>query len=283
VKNACSRLTILGVIVALVALAAPQIVRQPREDSATPSRSPRQRPEGELKPAEKADTLEARPRPQDTADDAARRQRMVESQLRSRDIKDERTLKAMARVPRHAFVPELRRDQAYDDTPLPIPEGQTISQPYIVALMTQLSQLGPDSRVLDIGTGSGYQAAVLAEIVHHVWSIEILCGLADEARGRLASLEYDNVDVRCGDGYRGWAEQAPFDAIIVAAAPDHIPQPLVDQLAPGGRLVVPVGRFYQDLLVIEKASDGAIRRKTVAPVAFVPMTGESQRGAGTSR
>jgi protein-L-isoaspartate(D-aspartate) O-methyltransferase len=197
---------------------------------------------------------------------------MVKEQLAARDITDKRVLAAMRRVRRHLFVPESLRDLAYSDRPLPIGHGQTISQPYIVALMTQLGKPGKDERALDIGTGSGYQAAVLAELVQQVYSIEILCPLADAARQRLESLGYNNVDVRCGDGYAGWPEHAPFDVIIVAAAPEHVPQPLIDQLAPGGQLVIPVGRHYQELVVIEKQPDGRVKRRSVAPVAFVPMT-----------
>lgn len=201
---------------------------------------------------------------------------MVQRQLRGRDISDERVLRAMAKVPRHQFVPESMRGVAYQDGPLPIGQRQTISQPYIVALMTQLARPKPQSRVLDVGTGSGYQAAVLAEIVDYVYSIEIVESLADQARDRLAELGYENIEVRAGDGYQGWLEHAPFDLIIVAAAPDHIPQPLIDQLAPGGRLVIPVGRYSQNLTVVEKKKDGTITKETVAPVAFVPMTGQAQ-------
>jgi protein-L-isoaspartate(D-aspartate) O-methyltransferase len=206
-----------------------------------------------------------------------RRLRMVNVQLRGRDIVDERVLQAMETVPRHEFVSDAYRDVAYGDRPQPIGHGQTISQPYIVALMTQLAGPGEDARVLDVGTGSGYQAAVLSVLVEEVYSIEIVCDLADEARDRLQELGYDNVEVRCGDGYRGWEEHAPFDAIIVAAAPDHVPQPLIDQLAVGGRLVIPVGRTYQELLVYERQADGRVTRRSVAPVAFVPMTGEAER------
>lgn len=205
------------------------------------------------------------------------RSRMVETQLRARDIVDPRVLDVMGRVPRHKFVPESYRDLAYDDAPLPIGHGQTISQPYIVALMTQLASPRPGMRALDIGTGSGYQAAVLAELVGTVHSIEIICPLAEEAAARLKDLGYANVAARCGDGYRGWPEHAPFDLIILAAAPDHVPQPLVDQLAPGGKLVLPVGDLYQELVVIEKRSDGTVRRTSVLPVRFVPMTGEAQK------
>lgn len=207
----------------------------------------------------------------------ALRREMVRYQLQRRDITDRRVLAVMERVPRHQFVPGHSQYSAYDDHPLPIGHGQTISQPYIVALMTQLGQPKPTSRALDVGTGSGYQAAVLAELCQEVYSIEIVEPLAKEARQRLAQLGYRNVEVRYGDGYRGWPEHAPFDLIIVAAAPEHVPQPLVEQLAPGGRLVIPVGRPFQDLLVVEKQADGQTRRWKVTDVAFVPMTGEAQK------
>jgi len=202
---------------------------------------------------------------------------MVETDLRGRDITNANVLKVMGRIPRHRFVPEELAHQAYADHPLPIGYGQTISQPYIVALMTQLAQPNAKSRALDIGTGSGYQAAVLAEICDEVYSIEIIKPLAEEARKRLAELGYKNITVRSGDGYRGWPEKAPFDVIIVAAAPDHVPKPLVDQLAPGGRLVLPVGDYFQQLVLIEKQKDGSLRRKSEIPVMFVPMTGEAQK------
>jgi len=202
---------------------------------------------------------------------------MVEDQLRDRDIVDESVLEAMLRVPRHLFVPESHRRAAYADRALPIGHDQTISQPYIVALMTQLAAPAPEKRALDIGTGSGYQAAVLAELVREVYSIEIVCPLAEGAADRLESLGYHNVMVRCGDGYRGWEEHAPFDIIIVAAASDHVPQPLVDQLAPGGRMVIPVGDLFQELLLIEKHDDGTTEQQTLVPVRFVPMTGEAEK------
>ncbi|MGB4728295.1 MAG: protein-L-isoaspartate(D-aspartate) O-methyltransferase [Thermogutta sp.] len=205
------------------------------------------------------------------------RQRMVQFQLQNRDIIDADVLYVMGRIPRHEFVPENVIHEAYDDHPLPIGHGQTISQPYIVALMTQLAKPRKESRALDIGTGSGYQAAVLAELCREVYSIEIIEPLAKSAAERLKRLGYTNVVVRAGDGYRGWPEKAPFDVIIVAAAPDHVPKPLVDQLALGGRLVIPVGRGQQDLLVIEKQPDGSIRQTSVAPVLFVPMTGEAHQ------
>jgi protein-L-isoaspartate(D-aspartate) O-methyltransferase len=202
---------------------------------------------------------------------------MVDEQLRSRDITDPRVLEAMGQVARERFAPPEMESQAYDDYPLPIGLGQTISQPYVVALMTQLAQPTAASRALEVGVGSGYQAAILANLCKEVYGIEILQPLADGARARLAALGYKNVTVRCGDGYRGWPEHAPFDVILVTAAPDHVPQPLLEQLAPGGRLVIPVGRGLQDLLVIEKRPDGSLDRRSVAPVQFVPMTGEAER------
>jgi protein-L-isoaspartate(D-aspartate) O-methyltransferase len=182
---------------------------------------------------------------------------------------------AMARVPRHEFVPPDLRHRAYDNRPLPIGLGQTISQPYIVALMTDLLELGPGARVLEVGTGSGYQAAVLAELVGHVYTIEIVPALGEGARRTLERLGYRNVTVRVGDGYLGWPEQAPFDGIIVTAAPEAVPPPLIDQLKPGGRLVIPVGEAWtgQSLMVIHKQADGTLSRKHVLPVAFVPLTG----------
>jgi protein-L-isoaspartate(D-aspartate) O-methyltransferase len=182
----------------------------------------------------------------------------------------------MRAVPRHRFVPEAWRRFAYSDQPLPIGEEQTISQPYIVALMTELLSLRPGDKVLEIGTGSGYQAAVLAEITDQVYSIEIIESLAESAAERLGQLGYDKVQVRAGDGYRGWPEEAPFDAIIVTAAPDHVPEPLLAELAPGGRLVIPVGSFFQELKRITRRADGTFREESVLPVRFVPMTGEAE-------
>ncbi len=181
---------------------------------------------------------------------------------------------AMERVPRHRFVPPTLVDVAYVDRPLPIGMGQTISQPFIVALMTELAEPDPAARVLEVGTGSGYQAAVLAECVAHVYSIEIVAPLGERARALLADLGYRNVDVRIGDGYKGWPDAAPFDAIVVTAAPDHVPQPLVDQLKPGGRMVIPVGQEggVQRLLVIAKDRDGRTTTRRTLAVRFVPLT-----------
>ena len=206
---------------------------------------------------------------------AEERAAMVRSQIARRGVKDDRVLRAMERVERHRFVPEELRDRAYEDYPLPIGHEQTISQPYIVALMSALLDLDGDEKVLEIGTGSGYQAAVLGELADRVYTIEIVAPLAERARALLAELGYDNVHVRAGDGYRGWPEEAPFDGIILTAAPPEVPQPLVDQLAPGGLLVAPVGDVDQELLVLEKTAAG-LERREVIPVRFVPMTGEAQ-------
>jgi len=204
---------------------------------------------------------------------AALRGRMVTEQIQARDVADRRVLAAMRKVPRHRFVPEQFRAEAYDDHPLPIGEGQTISQPYIVGIMSELLQLTGGERVLEVGTGSGYQAAILAELAKEVYSIEILEPLARRAAATLRELGYAGVVVRAGDGYLGWPGAAPFDAIIVTAAPDHIPQPLVDQLKIGGRLVIPVGGYYQELLQCVKTPKGLLR-KSIIPVRFVPLTGE---------
>ena len=212
---------------------------------------------------------------QDTAR-SAERQHMVDRQIRGRGVRDPRVLDALATVQRHRFVPPRRQEQAYADTPLPIGSSQTISQPYIVAYMTEALQLPPDATVLEIGTGSGYQAAVLAEIAREVYSIEIVPELAERSARLLAELGYDNVHLRLGDGYRGWPEAAPFDGIIVTAAPDHVPPALVQQLAVGARLVVPVGDFAQEMRVVTMTDDGPVSETTL-PVRFVPMTGEAER------
>jgi protein-L-isoaspartate(D-aspartate) O-methyltransferase len=202
---------------------------------------------------------------------AERRRQMVETQMRARDIKDARVLAAMEKVPRHRFVRPSDVDYAYADSPISIGSGQTISQPYIVAFMTQALAVKPTDKVLEIGTGSGYQAAVLGQLVREVYTIEIVPELAERSGNLLKDLGYGNVHVRSGDGYLGWPEQAPFDAVIVTAAPDHVPQPLVDQLKIGGRLVVPVGRGDQDLLVLTRTPEG-MREDDRLPVRFVPLT-----------
>jgi protein-L-isoaspartate(D-aspartate) O-methyltransferase len=203
------------------------------------------------------------------------RSRMIEEQLVNRGIRDSLVLGAMRSVPRHLFVPEKLVPEAYADSPLPIGHEQTISQPYIVAFMTEALGLKGGEKVLEVGTGSGYQAAVLAEIVDDVYTIEIVEPLGLEAEERLKRLHYNNVHVRIGDGYRGWPEAAPFDAIIVTAAPDHIPRPLIDQLKVGGRLVVPVGDRNQELIQVTRTERG-FDKKSILPVRFVPMTGEAR-------
>ncbi|MGH9316694.1 MAG: protein-L-isoaspartate(D-aspartate) O-methyltransferase [Thermoanaerobaculia bacterium] len=209
--------------------------------------------------------------------DAERRARMVETQILARGVRNPRVLAAMREVPRHLFVDASEWDQAYEDHPLPIAGNQTISQPYIVALMTELLDLDPTKRVLEIGTGSGYQSAVLSRVAREVYSIEILPELANSAAERLKKLGYANVTVKEGDGYRGWAEHAPFDGIMVTAAPERIPQPLLDQLAPHGRLVIPVGGFFQELKVFRKDKEGKVSEESILPVRFVPMTGEIEK------
>ncbi len=205
-----------------------------------------------------------------------RRIEMVRTQIEKRGVRDQQVLDSMRTVPRHLFVPDVYRDAAYNDSPLPIGQGQTISQPYIVALMTELLEVEEGSRVLEIGTGSGYQAAVLAQMGVEVFSIEIKTKLCEAAAEVLKSLEYSLVRVRCGDGYGGWPDEAPFDGIVVTAAPDRIPDPLLDQLADGARMVIPVGEFYQELKVITRTEDG-YQERSVIPVRFVPMTGEIER------
>ncbi len=206
------------------------------------------------------------------------RERMVKEQIKARGIDDPRLLSAMGKVPRHLFVPPEYRDSAYEDRPLPIGYGQTISQPYIVALMTYHLQLKPTDRVLEIGTGSGYQAAVLAELAKEVYTIEIIPELAKKASERLRELGYDNVHVKCGDGFFGWPEHAPFDAIIITCAAPEIPPRLVDQLKEGGRMILPLGAdpFYQTLTLVTK-QDGELLKKRITGVVFVPMTGEIEK------
>lgn len=202
---------------------------------------------------------------------------MVRTQIERRGVKDENVLDAMRNVPRHKFVPASLQEYAYRDQPLPIGADQTISQPYIVAYMTEALNLSEGDKVLEIGTGSAYQAAILAEIVKEVYTIEIIPALAEQAHNLLSEMNYSNVHVRCADGYQGWPEEAPFDGIIVTAAPDHIPQPLIDQLKTGGRFIIPVGSGYQELILITKPDKGKIKQQTLLPVRFVPMTGEAEK------
>ena len=204
------------------------------------------------------------------------RMAMVEQQIIARGVKDPRVIKAMETVPRHKFLPPEEAPFAYEDEPRPIGHGQTISQPYIVAFMTEQLHLKPTERVLEIGTGSGYQAAVLAEIADSVFTIEIIPELARAAAKRLEVLGYDNVVVKQGDGYNGWSEKAPFDAIIVTAAPPKIPPPLLEQLKNGGTMVLPVGEYVQELVVVKKSATG-MAMQNILPVRFVPMTGKVQK------
>jgi len=217
----------------------------------------------------------------DTARHARARALMVEQQIAARGVGDPRVLDAMRSVPRHWFVPDDAEERAYNDYPLPIGEGQTISQPYIVALMTELLDARPASRVLEIGTGSGYQAAILAALGADVYTIEIKRGLFEAAQRRLQRLGYAGVRARHGDGYYGWQELAPFDCIIITAAVDHIPPPLLAQLAPGGRMVLPLGSPYgflgQTLVVVTRVADGHTLRQVLG-VRFVPMTGRAEQG-----
>jgi protein-L-isoaspartate(D-aspartate) O-methyltransferase len=200
------------------------------------------------------------------------REKMVKSQIEKRGIRDAATLTALRKVPRHLFVPESVVKDAYEDRPLPIGYGQTISQPYIVAYMTEIVKPTPDHRVLEIGTGSGYQAAVLAEVVKEVYTIEIVDSLGNQARNRLSKLNYKKVTVRTGDGYYGWKEKSPFDAIVVTAAAEHIPPPLIEQLKEGGRMIIPIGSPFrvQQLMLVEKKA-GKTRTTSIMPVRFVPF------------
>ncbi|MFP4619000.1 MAG: protein-L-isoaspartate(D-aspartate) O-methyltransferase [Spirochaetaceae bacterium] len=207
-----------------------------------------------------------------------RREEMVREQIEGRDVTEPQVLKAMRSAPRHLFVPEKKTDQAYQDRPIPIGHGQTISQPYIVAFMTEVLQLEEGDKVLEIGTGSGYQAAVLAEITQNVYSIEIIEPLAKQGEEALRDAGYEYVEVKQGDGYYGWEAHAPFDAIIVTAAAGHIPPPLMEQLKRGGRMVIPVGGVYQTqvLMLVTKDMEGEVRTERLMTVRFVPMTGAAQ-------
>jgi protein-L-isoaspartate(D-aspartate) O-methyltransferase len=206
-------------------------------------------------------------------DRAAERRRMVADQLRARDVKDARVLSAMEKVPRHRFMPEEVRDEAYGDHPVPIGHGQTISQPYIVGFMTEALDVQPDHKVLEIGTGSGYQAAILGELAGEVYTIEIVEPLAESAGKTLAELGYKNVHVRAGNGYDGWPDKAPFDRIMVTAAPDEVPPALVEQLKMGGIMAIPVGTLFQELRILRRTPERMETLKTL-PVRFVPMTGK---------
>ncbi len=280
----------LSILLAIIVLMPPTPTRiptaeiVPTEEIPTPEASPTataDRPPtptgiltAEVVPTEETPTPEASPAA--TADPYSEvRKKMVRDTMRLRDITDEEVLAVMEKVPRHEFVPEKYLDQAYADHPLPIGYGQTISQPYIVALMTQHLKLKHGEKVLEIGTGSGYQAAVLAELTDEVYTIEIIKELAEEAEEKLKGLGYTNVKVKQADGYYGWEEHAPYDTIIVTCAPDHVPQPLVEQLADGGRLVIPVGPpgSYQTLWQITKKGDEVVS-KNITGVIFVPLTGE---------
>ncbi len=208
---------------------------------------------------------------------AKARENMVQRQIVARGVKDKRVIEAMRVVPRHEFVPPAQRARAYEDRALPIGEEQTISQPYVVAFMTEQLKPKPTDKVLEVGTGSGYQAAVLSKLVKEVYTIEIVESLGKRAEETLKRLSYKNVSVKIGDGYKGWEESAPFDSIIVTCAPDHVPQPLVEQLKEGGRMVIPVGgRAGQELYLLEKKG-GKLVQSALLPVMFVPMTGEAQK------
>lgn len=212
-----------------------------------------------------------------TSEFASDRQKMVEEQLKPRGIRDRRVLDAIAKVPREEFVPESMRAQAYADSALPIGHDQTISQPFIVAFMTEQLRLQPNDRVLEIGTGSGYQVAVLSELVKDVYTIEIVESLAKDASARLARLGYSNAHVKVGDGFQGWPEVAPFDAIIVTCAPDKVPPPLTKQLKDGGRMIIPVGSGMDQQLYLLEKKNGELVQTAILPVRFVPMVGEAAK------
>lgn len=203
------------------------------------------------------------------------RQQMVSEQIKQRGISTQAVLEAMSTVPRHYFVPSNLVPLAYTDSALPIDYGQTISQPYIVAYMTEIAEIKPTDKVLEIGTGSGYQAAILGELAQQVYTIEIIPELGQKARQTLKKLGYENIQVKIGDGYQGWSEYAPYDAILVTAAPEQIPPTLVEQLALNGKMVIPVGKHYQEIVIVTKTNDGITKQKTI-PVRFVPMTTNSE-------
>jgi protein-L-isoaspartate(D-aspartate) O-methyltransferase len=233
----------------------------------------------EEEPSEASGTRAAEPRTAEPQDRTAERDRLVNKAIVGAGITDPAVVDAMRSVPRHEFVPPEHQGDAYADRPLPIGHGQTISQPYIVAYMTEVLQLSEDSKVLEVGTGSGYQAAVLAEIVEQVHTIEIIEPLAESAAERLERLGYDNIVVHQGDGYYGWPDAAPYDAVIVTAAAGHIPPPLIDQLAADGRMIIPVGPVHavQQLILVQKEADGTITTTQLLSVRFVPMTGQAEQ------
>lgn len=242
----------------------------PRATTAKPADGANKAPTDE--PARQNDST-SRAKPDDSY--AKERQQLLDI-LRSQGITDERVLDAIRTVPRHELVPKGQKPHAYENRPLPIGEGQTISQPYIVGLMTQVAQIQPDDKVLEVGTGSGYQAAILSELAEEVYTIEIVEPLAQRARRDLERLGFaDNIHFRIGDGFSGWSKAAPFDAILVTAAPPEVPEPLERQLKMGGRLVIPVGDLYQELRVLEKTDEG-VTQQNITPVRFVPMTGKAQ-------
>jgi len=255
---------------------------EPKKSPAEPNQSP---PDRELEDPNDKKVLRPVHRHPSYTERIVERARMVDWQIEARNVKDPNVLSAMRTVPRHVFVRSTEQRYAYTDNPLPIGYEQTISQPYIVAFMTEALQLTRSSKVLEIGTGSGYQAAVCAEIAQQVHSIEIVEELAMIAKKRLKELGYRNVFTRYGDGFFGWPEHAPFDAIIGTAAAGRIPEPLIEQLKPGGRMILPQGspRGFQSLVLVIKDKDGNISRKNVMPVRFVPMTGEVQKPEGKSR
>jgi protein-L-isoaspartate(D-aspartate) O-methyltransferase len=211
-----------------------------------------------------------------SSDFEAQRERMVKEQIEKRGVKDVKVLQALRRVARHKFVPEQYRSQAYMDCPLPIGAGQTISQPFIVAFMTEILGLNSSKKVLEVGTGSGYQAAILAEICDKVYTIEIIESLGEKARDLLSRLGYSNIHVRIGDGYKGWKESSPFDAIIVTCAPTHIPDPLKDQLTEGGKMIIPVGGARSQELILLVKEKGQLIQRSIFPVRFVPMLKEDR-------
>ncbi len=277
-------LTLLGLLIVFLRFntaGGPNTILAGSEDGEfqdEPNKAPEQKPEDPNDPNDKRLLRPLHKHPA-FAERLNERAKMVSRQIEARAVKDPNVLAAMRVVPRHAFIRPAEQRHAYADTPLPIDMDQTISQPYIVAFMTEALRLNHDSKVLEIGTGSGYQAAICAEIVQKVYTIEIVEELAKSAKKRLKELGYPNVFVRAGDGYFGWPEHGPFDAIIGTAAAGRIPQPLLDQLKPGGRMILPHGspRGFQYLVLITKDKDGKLHRSNVMPVRFVPMTGEVQK------